>query len=302
LTPEDFKKLIELSIDFKKNPHKASKLLKNETVVMYFNKRSTRTRLSFSTAVARLGGTAIMTGAEDLQLGKSETIEDTANVVSRFAKAFVIRTYKDSDVETFAKTASIPVINALTDGHHPCQSVADMMTLKEFKGDLSKCKLAYLGDGNNVVHSLLEACALCGTDIAVATPKGYEPDEKIVQKAKEIAKKTGAVITVTNSLEEAVAGADALYGDVWLSMGDAEETRKKRFEDLKPYQITQKVMNKAKDGAIFMHCLPAHREEEVTAEVIDGESSVVFDQAENRMHTSMGVLYGLINGLFEGQK
>ena len=300
LTSEDFLHLVKSSIEFKKNPLRHKDLLANKTVVMYFNKPSTRTRLSFSAAIAGLGGVPVTTNGNELQLGRGETIEDTANVISRYASAFVIRTYKDSDVETLAKTASIPVINALTDGHHPCQSVADMMTLYEYKKKLEKVKLTYIGDGNNVVNSLLEACALCGSDFAVATPKGYEPDAKIVAGAREIAKKTGSTITVTNDCEEALKNADAVYADVWLSMGDSPEEKETKFKAFAPYQIDAKLMKMAREDAIFMHCLPAHRGEEVTADVIDGKNSVIFDQAENRMHTSSAILTALIKGELKG--
>ncbi|MGD9638652.1 MAG: ornithine carbamoyltransferase [Alphaproteobacteria bacterium] len=300
LTSGDFLHLIELSLEFKKNPLKDKDLLTNKTVVMYFNKPSTRTRLSFSAAIAGLGGIPVTTNGNELQLGRGETIEDTANVISRYAKAFVIRTYKDSDVEAIAKTATIPVINALTDGHHPCQSIADLMTLYEVRKNLETSKLAYIGDGNNVVSSLLEACALCGTDFSVATPEGYEPNAEVVARAKEIAKKTGSQIVVTHDCEEALKNADAVYGDVWLSMGDSPEEKDTKFKAFMPYQITSNLMKKAKDDAVFMHCLPAHREEEVTADVIDSKQSVVFDQAENRMHTSSAVLAALIKGELRG--
>lgn len=302
LTSEDFLHLIKSSLKFKKNPLGAKDLLKNKTVVMYFNKPSTRTRLSFSAAVAGLGGVPVTTNGNELQLGRGETIEDTAHVISRYAKAFVIRTYKDSDVETIAQNANIPVINALTDGHHPCQSVADLMTLYEYKNQIENCKLAYIGDGNNVVNSLLEACALCGTDFAVATPKGYEPDAKIVEGAKRIAQKTGSKLLVTNDPEEALKNADAVYADVWLSMGDSPEEKETKFKAFAPYQITSKFMKTAKADALFMHCLPAHRGEEVTADVIDSKPSVVFDQAENRMHTSSAILKALIKGELKGTR
>lgn len=302
LTSKDFLHLIKSSLEFKKNPLKNNTLLANKTVVMYFNKPSTRTRLSFSGAIAGLGGIPVTTNGNELQLGRGETIEDTANVISRYAQAFVIRTYKDSDVETIAQNASIPVINALTDGHHPCQSVADMMTLYEYKKNLENCKLTYIGDGNNVVNSLLEACALCGTDFSVATPKGYEPKPEIVAKAKDIAKKTGSTIVITNDPKEALHNADAVYSDVWLSMGDAPEEKEAKFKIFAPYQITTAFMKMAKSDALFLHCLPAHRGEEVAADVIDSKQSVIFDQAENRMHTSSAILTALIKGELTGSK
>lgn len=295
LSTAQFTELLALAKSFKANPYQHKDLLKNDTVALYFSKPSTRTRISFETAIARLGGTPLMLGANDLQLGRGETIADTARVISRYCRAFIIRTFKDSDVTEFAEYASIPVINALTDLHHPCQSLADMLTLSEKKSaPLNELKVAYIGDGNNVTHSLVEACALMGTNIAVATPKGYEPNADIMAHAKAIAEKTGSCITLTNDVQVAVKDADALYGDVWLSMGDPDAEKAARLKTFKPYEINSALMRAAKPDAIFMHCLPAHRGEEVTAEVADSEQSVIFDQAENRLHTGIAVLYFLL--------
>lgn len=303
LTSKDFLYLLDLASNLKNNPYKYSKELTNETVALYFTKPSTRTRISFETAIARLGATPIMLNSTDLQLGRGETIEDTAKVISRYCKAFVIRTFADEDVKTFAGSSTIPVINALTDNHHPCQSLADMLTLRENFGDIARRKIGYIGDGTNVVHSLIEAAALVGVNITVATPKGYEPKKEIVENAQEMGKSTGAQIIITNDVNEAADNADAIYTDVWISMGaaGAEAEQAKRLDDFKSFQINNSLMSRARAGAIFMHCLPCHRGKEVTAEIIDGPQSVVFNQAENRLHTSVAVLYALIKGILKGR-
>ena len=302
LTRADFKYLLARAVKFKAKPYQRRTALQNDSVALYFNKPSTRTRVSFETAVARLGGQAISMGPNDLQLGRGETIEDTARVLSRFVRAFVIRTFKDDDVERFAAAASIPVINALTDGHHPCQSLADLMTLAEQRGPLDKCKVAYIGDGNNVAVSLMEACAIMGTNFAIAAPKGYQMPEKLVEAARQLAKKSGSEILISEDPAQAAHDADALYGDVWLSMGDSEDQKAARQQALGPYQISEATFAAAKQDAVLMHCLPAHRGEEVTAEVADGPRSVIFDQAENRLHTAAAVLYSLLEGKLEGAK
>lgn len=300
LTPHDVYHVLDLAAHYKRHPHRQKTLLSGETVVLYFNKPSTRTRISFETAVARLGAVPIGVGPNDLQLGRGETIEDTARVMSRYSKAFVIRTFKDEDVARFAAAASIPVINALTDGHHPCQSLADLLTLREVFGHLEGVSLAYLGDGNNVTHSLLEAGALAGVNVRVATPKSYGCDPAVVERARSIAQRTGSKILITEDPAEAVRGAHALYTDVWLSMGHAESERATRIQALGPYQVNDALMSQASPEAIFMHCLPDHRGEEVTAEVVDGARSVVFDQAENRLHTSTAILEALIRRELHG--
>jgi ornithine carbamoyltransferase len=300
LSRADLKYLLARSAKFKAKPHARRTALAGETVCLYFAKPSTRTRISFETAVARLGGTPVTLGPSDLQLGRGETIEDTARVASRFSRAFVIRTFKDEDVERLAAAASIPVINALTDGHHPCQSIADLLTLAEHRGPLDRCKVAYVGDGNNVAVSLMQAAALAGTDFSIAAPPGYQIAEELVEQARAVAKKSGSEVLQTVDPEEAVRDADALYADVWLSMGDSDDTKAARHAALGPYRIDQALLDKAKHDAIFMHCLPAHRGEEVTAEVADGPRSVIFDQAENRLHSAIGVLYALLEGKLEG--
>ncbi len=302
LSRADFKYLLARAVKFKAKPYQRRTTLQNDSVALYFNKPSTRTRVSFETAVARLGGAAISMGPNDVQLGRGETVEDTARVLSRFVRAFVIRTFKDEDVARFAAAASIPVINALTDGHHPCQSVADLMTLAEQRGPLDKCKVAYLGDGNNVAVSLMEACAIMGTTFAIAAPQGYQLNEAVVAAAREVAKKHGSEVIVTEDPAEAARDADALYTDVWLSMGDAEEQKAARQRALAPYQISSESFTHAKPDAVLMHCLPAHRGEEVSAEVADGPRSVIFAQAENRLHTAAAILYSLLEGKLEGAK
>jgi ornithine carbamoyltransferase len=301
LTPLDLQVLLDLSEQVKHTPHRWPDALGGDTVVTYFAKPSTRTRLSFGSAIAHLGGVPEIVGPNELQLGRGETIEDTAEVISRYARAFVIRTFDDEDVRRFAAAASIPVISALTDLHHPCQALADLLTLRQHFGGLEGLKLAYLGDGNNVVHSLLEACALAGVDIAVATPVGFEPDEQIRTDAEAIARRTGAIVDVTHDPLRAAAGAHAVYTDVWLSMGDREEERAARARSLQPYQVNDAVMAEAANDAVFMHCLPAHRGEEVAGSVIDGPRSVVLDEAENRMHTAQALLLALLTGALVGR-
>ena len=302
LSKADFKYLLNRSRKFKASPHGRRSLLAGESVCLYFTKPSTRTRISFEAAVSRLGGSAIVLGPNDMQLGRGETIEDTGRVISRFTRAFVTRTYRHEDVERFAKVLSVPVINALTDSHHPCQSVADMLTLLEHRGSLKHRRIAYFGDGNNVAISLMEAAALSGVDCAIATPKNYAISQKLVDEAREVAEANGAALQITEDPEEAARGADALYTDVWLSMGDDDNERAQRQRALQPYQVTRRLMGLAKPDAIFMHCLPAHRGEEVTEEVADGPQSVIFDQAENRLHTAVAILYALIEGKLTGRK
>jgi ornithine carbamoyltransferase len=301
LSRADLKYLLNRSRKFKANPHARRSLLSGESVCLYFTKPSTRTRISFETAVSRLGGSAIVLGPNDLQLGRGESIEDTGRVMSRYARAFVTRTFQHDDVVRFANTLSIPVINALTDAHHPCQSVADLLTLLEHRGSLKHRRIAYFGDGNNVATSLMEAAALAGVDIALATPKSYAVKSELVDAARAVAEESGATILVTEDPEEAARGSDVLYTDVWLSMGDNDNERAQRHRAFLPYQVTRRLMGLAKPDAIFMHCLPAHRGEEVTEEVADGPQSVIFDQAENRLHTAVAILYALIEGKLTGR-
>jgi ornithine carbamoyltransferase len=300
LSRADLDHLLDLSEDVRRDPHAHADLFDGDTVITYFAKPSTRTRLSFGSAITHLGGTPEIVGPNELQLGRGETIEDTARVVSRYARAFVIRTFADEDVGRFAAAATIPVVNALTDLHHPCQALADLLTLRQHFGSLHGLRLAYLGDGNNVAHSLLEACALSGIDIVVATPPGYGPDADILAGAERLAIGSGALVLATHNPLTAVAGADAVYTDVWLSMGDSDDERATRAAALAPYQVNAAVMREASPDAVFMHCLPAHRGEEVAADVIDGPRSIVFDEAENRMHTAQAVLIALTLGQLAG--
>lgn len=266
--------------------------LKGKTVALIFEKPSTRTRVSFEVATSHLGANAVVLMTSDLQLSRGETWEDTARVFSRYVDAIVIRTYEQKTVELLARWSSVPVINALTDDYHPCQILADLLTIYEYYGFFSGLKLAYLGDGNNIAQTLLIGCAKVGIDIAVATPKGYEPDEKIVNEAKQIAGRKTKV-EILFEPEEAVKNADIVYTDVWISMGDEKNEReiKKIFQK---FQVNQKLLTKSKSSAIFMHCLPAHRGQEVTEEVIEGKQSVVWEQAENRLHLQKALLVSLV--------
>ena len=289
--------LLDLGERMRSTPHEFHTLLRNDTVVLYFNKPSTRTRISFETAVAHLGGTPLAVGAHELQLDRGETVEDTARVIGSYARAFVIRTFSDDDVRRFAAACPVPVVNALTDGHHPCQSVGDLMTLRQQLGGLEGRRVVFVGDGDNVSHSLMEAGALAGMDVVVCTPPGYEPDADVVHLAQRIAVDTGGRIGVSNDPDEAVRGADAVYTDVWLSMGVSELERAARVQAFRPYHVDARLMSLAAPGAIFLHCLPAHRGEEVTAEVFDGPQSRVFEQAANRLPSEQAILYALLTGL-----
>ncbi len=266
--------------------------LKGKTIALIFEKPSTRTRVSFEVATAHLGASAVVLMTSDLQLSRGETWEDTARVFSRYVDAIVIRTYQQKTVELLAKWSSVPVINALTDDYHPCQILADLLTIYEHYGFFSGLKLAYLGDGNNVAQTLLIGCAKVGINIAVATPKGYEPDKEIARVAEQIAGRK-AKVEILSEPEEAVKGADIVYTDVWISMGDEKNEReiKKIFQK---FQVNQKLLTKSKSSAIFMHCLPAHRGQEVTQEVIEGKQSVVWEQAENRLHLQKALLVSLV--------
>ena len=300
LSAADLAYLLRRSAKFKAKPFGRRNVLAGETVCCYFAKPSTRTRISFETAVAHLGGTPLFLSAKDLQLGRGETLEDTARVISRYSRALVIRTFEDAEVERLAAAATIPVINALTDGHHPCQSLADLLTIEQHRGKLAGQKVAYLGDGNNVAVSLVQAAVLAGASVAVASPEGYSLPDEIVQAARAVADRHGASVLVTRDPDEAVTDADVVYTDVWLSMGHSDDERAERHRVLMPYQVNAAAMRKAKRDALFLHCLPAHRGEEVTAEVADGPQSVIFDQAENRLWTSMAVLYALTEEKLEG--
>jgi ornithine carbamoyltransferase len=242
----------------------------------------------------QLGGYSLFLSSADIQLGRGETIYDTANVLSRYLDAIMIRTFKQSDVEELASCGTIPVINGLTDEHHPCQALADLFTIYEQKGCLTGVKLAYVGDGNNVAHSLAEACAIAGVNFSVATPKGYECDAEIIDRAEQRARKNGSRIMVTTDPQEAVANADVVYTDTWVSMGQEDE-KKERVGVFMPYQVNKKLFSQAKPDAVFLHCLPAYRGLEMTEDIIDAPFSVVFDQAENRLHAQKAVMVRLMS-------
>ena len=266
------------------------KPLEGKTLAMIFEKSSTRTRISFDVGMYQLGGRAIFLSSNDLQMGRGEPIYDTAKVLSRFVDGIMIRAKKHSDVEELAKHSEVPVISGLTDLEHPCQSLADMLTIKEHLGGWEGKKICFVGDGNNVCNSLLLISPLLGMDMSVACPKGYEPDEDILKTAKEYAEENNTEITITDDIGVALENVDVVYTDVWVSMGDEEEAAQREI-DFAPFQVNSDLMSLANDGAIFMHCLPAIRGQEVTADVIDGEQSVIFDEAENRMHAQKAVLY-----------
>jgi ornithine carbamoyltransferase len=264
-------------------------VLKGKTLAMIFEKPSTRTRVSFEVGMWQLGGYALNLSATDLQLGRGETIGDTARTLSRYVNGIMARVFSHQTILDLIQHSKVPVINGLSDFSHPCQGLADLFTVYEKKGRLEGLKLAYLGDGNNVAHSLIDGCSKVGMNIVLACPKGYEPDSKVVAQGKKVAKKIGSEVRVTDDPKEAVKGADIIYTDVWASMGKEKE-HAERVKILKPYQVNPKLVKGAKENYIFMHCLPAHRGEEVTDEVADSENSVIFDQAENRLHTQKALM------------
>lgn len=287
--------LIDQAIQLKEEQKagKTHRHLEGKTLAMIFEKSSTRTRVSFETGMYQLGGHALFLSKDELQMGRGETISDTAKVLSRYVDGIMIRTFGHDIVEELAENSSVPIINGLTDDYHPCQVLADLMTIVEKKGSLEGKKLAYVGDGNNMAHSLLIGSAIMGLNCSVATPKNYEVKQEIFSIAKEKAKATNAVIEQTNDPIEAVKDADIIYTDVWTSMGfeDEENERLKAFSD---FQVNGELIKHAKEDFLFFHCLPAHRGEEVTADVIDGPHSVVFDEAENRLHAQKAILATLL--------
>ncbi|MBT9172130.1 MAG: Ornithine carbamoyltransferase [Syntrophomonadaceae bacterium] len=268
-------------------------LLKGRTLGMVFQKPSTRTRVSFEVAMWQLGGQALFLSAQDLQIGRGEPLKDTARTLSRYLDGIMIRTFAHSEAEELAAFASVPVINGLTDLLHPCQAMADMLTLLEHFGRLEGLQLAYVGDGNNVVHSLMLAATRLGLQMAVATPPGYEPDQEIVDAARINSARAGTNLLVTNDPELAVMGAQAVYTDVWASMGQEAE-HAERCALFQPYQLNSRLLAQAVPGALVLHCLPAHRGEEITEQVLEGPQSVVFDQAENRLHVQKAILAALL--------
>ncbi len=302
LSRADIDLLLDTAADFAKNPLRSNTALSNKTVAIYMTKPSTRTRLASETAVAHLGGTPIFIRGDDLQLGRGETIADTAKIMSGFCDALIIRTFKQSDVDELGAQSSIPVINGLTDDDHPTQLLADWVTIREnFGNDIKGRKFVYLGDGNNMTHAWLMMGAIMGAHVVAATPTGkWAPDEAVVAKARAIAEKSGATIEVITDAEAAAKDASVLYTDVWMSMGDPEEERAEKFAALSPYAVTENLMSLTAKDSIFMHCLPAHRGEEVAASVIDGAKSVIWREAFHRRTTIQALLYHLTRGELQG--
>jgi ornithine carbamoyltransferase len=285
--------ILELAKSIKAKPKKYRDALEGKTLAMIFEKSSTRTRVSFETGMLQLGGHALFLSSRDIQLGRGEPIADTAKVLSRYVDGIMARTFAHKTVTDLAENATVPVINGLTDLSHPCQVMADYFTAGEKLGKLKGKKIAWVGDGNNMAHSLMFGAPKVGMDIAVATPRGYEPDPQVVAQAQADAKAAGTKITLTHAIEEAVDDADVVETDVWASMGQEEEAEKRR-RDFEGWEVDRRVMSLAKKRAIFMHCLPAHRGEEVAADVIDGKQSVVWDEAENRLHVQKAILITLM--------
>jgi ornithine carbamoyltransferase len=304
LSKADIEVLLETASKFAKNPLRAKKALAKRTVAIYMTKSSTRTRLASETAVAHLGGTPIFLRGDDLQIGRGETISDTAKIISGFCSALIVRTFAQSDVDELGKYASIPVINALTDDDHPTQLLADWLTIREqFGKDIKNRKFVYVGDGNNVAAAWFIMGATMGAHVVVATPGGkWAPKSSVVEQANKIAKQSGAKIEVVTDPKEAVSGASVVYTDVWMSMGDSEADRSEKIAALTPFAVTNELMKLTAKDSIFMHCLPAHRGEEVAADVIDGSKSVVWRQAFHRRTTIQALLYHLTKGDLKGNK
>ena len=293
ITSAEQEAILDEADRMKKDPYAARPLAGPQSVAVIFEKPSTRTRLSFDVGIADLGGHPIIIDAATTQIGRGETIEDTAQVLSRYVSAIVIRTFGQDRIERLADAAAVPVVNALTDYAHPCQALADLQTVREKKGGLAGLTLAYLGDGNNMAHSLLLAGALAGMHVRVASPPGFAPIDQVVRRAGEIGERTGATATVTDDALLAARGADVLYTDVWASMGQESEAAE-RLLVFRPYALDERAVEAAADDVIVMHCLPAHRGEEIAADVMDGPHSVVFDQAENRLHAQKALLSFLV--------
>lgn len=281
--------LIDDADEAKAKPEAWANRLSGKQVAMIFEKPSTRTRVSFEVAINSMGGHALALRSDELQLGRGETFEDTGRVLSRYVDCLVVRTFSQDRLDWLAMATDVPVINALSDHEHPCQCVADLQTVREKVGKLSGARLAYLGDGNNVAHSLMLGGAKTGMDVVVAAPPGFEPAREVTARATAIATETGGRVTLTNAVDEAATGADVVYTDVWASMGQEGELEQRKAA-FTPYQVNAAVLRLASDHVIAMHCLPAHRGEEITDEVIDGPRSVVWDQAENRLHAQKALL------------
>jgi ornithine carbamoyltransferase len=302
LSRDDVEMLLTTAADFAANPLRSRDALAHKTVAIYMTKPSTRTRLSSETAVAHLGGTPIFIRGDELQLGRGETIADTARIISGYCSALIVRTFAQADVDELGAHATIPVINALTDDDHPTQLLADWLTIREtFGKDISGRKFVYLGDGNNMSHAWLTMGAIMGAHVVAATPSGsWAPDAGVVANAEKIAEKTGGRIEVIHDPEAAVKDASVLYTDVWMSMGDPEAQRSEKMKALAPYAVTEDLMNLSASDSIFMHCLPAHRGEEVESAVIDGPKSVIWRQAFHRRTTIQAILYHATRGELKG--
>jgi ornithine carbamoyltransferase len=294
---EEIASLLKISALLKRDKTQERDHLRGKSIGLLFQKPSNRTRVSFDVGIFHLGGNCLYLGPEEINLGVRESTADVAKTLSRYLDALIARTFTHQDILDLAKYAGIPVINGLSDMHHPCQALTDIFSIEEKLGTTQGVILAYIGDGNNnVCHSLMIGCAKVGIHMQIAAPKGYEPDPKITRLAQSFAQKTGASIRLARPPKEAVAGADVIYSDVWVSMGQ-EKQAKKRLKDFEGFQINGKLAKGAKKNFIFMHCLPAHRGQEVTADVIDGSHSIVFDQAENRLHVQKAILVSLIDGV-----
>lgn len=287
LSSEEINLILDETFAMKINP--LSDILKGKTLAMIFEKSSTRTRVSFETGIYQLGGIGMFFSKNDLQMGRGETIHDTAKVLSRYVDGIMARTFAYQTILDLARYASVPVINGLTDYDHPCQALADLFTIYEKNGELKGLNLTYLGDGNNVLHSLIQGCVKVGMNVTYACPEGYTPLLSVVEEARETAKTTGPFIKHILDPYDAVKNADVIYTDVWVSMGQ-EEQKAKRLIDLKKYQLNSELLSIAKHDVLVMHCLPAHRGDEITDEIMDGPNSIVFDQAENRMHTQKAIM------------
>ena len=302
LSRADIELILDTAARFADKPLSAKKTLKHRTVAIYMTKPSTRTRLASETAVAHLGGTPIFLRGDDLQIGRGESISDTSKIISGFASALIVRTFKQSDVDELGKYSSIPVINALTDDDHPTQLLADWLTIREnFGKEISGRKFTYLGDGNNMSHAWLIMGAIMGAHVVVATPGGkWAPNNSAIETARNIAAKSGGKIEVLTDPEAASKDASVLYTDVWMSMGDPESERAEKLAALSPFAVTSNLMALTNKDSIFMHCLPAHRGEEVSAEVLDGPKSVIWREAFHRRTTIQAVLYHLVRGELKG--
>ncbi len=294
LKAKEIGQLLSLAERLKKK-RSADESLKGKTLALIFEKPSNRTRVSFEVAMTHFGGHTVYLGPNEIKLGVRESVSDVAKVLSRYVDGMVARTYKHEDVLSLSKGSSVPVINGLSNLLHPCQALSDLFTIKEKFGSFSGFKFVFIGDGNNVLHSLMYGASIVGLDMSVVTPKGYEPNREFVKDVMNLAKKSNAKISLSNDAESAVSKADIIYTDVWISMGQ-EAQEKERLKAFGPFQINEELVKKAKKDVKIMHCMPAHRGQEITDEVLDGPHSIVLDQAENRLHVEKAILYLLLKG------